>query len=55
MVVLDAQNRGTSHIRCECRLDPVQVTLGQYKETEKSPEKCGNLHPSVLVCISSPS
>ena len=48
-----AQNRGTSHIERECRLDSVQeVTLGQYKETEKKLyEKFGNLHLSVLVSI----
>ena len=57
-MVLDrgvAQNRGTSHIERECRLDSVQepeVTLGQYRETEKkSYEKFGNLHLSVPVSI----
>ena len=57
-MVLDrgvAQNRGTSHIERECRLDSVQepeVTLGQYRETEKKLyEKFGNLHLSVPVSI----
>ena len=57
-MVLDrgvAQNQGTSHIVRECRLDSVQepeVTLGQYRETEKKLyEKFGNLHLSVPISI----